>query len=153
MKIMLSLNRLKPAKGSIRHKKRIGRGNASGHGTYSTRGLKGQRSRTGGRNKLKRLGFKKILLQIPKVRGFKSDKAKNQVVNLDEINKYFSTGKLINPLNLFKAGLINSVKLPVKILGQGELKIKDLRFEDVKLSQSAKAQIEKMSGKIMKYVR
>jgi len=144
----LTLNTIKPAKGAIKKKKRLGRGNASGHGTYSTRGLKGQKSRTGGRNKLKRLGFKKILQNIPKVRGFKSGKVKNQVVNLMELNKYFSVGMKINPLNLFKVGLIDSTKLPVKILSQGELKVKNLLFSDVKVSQSAQAQIEKMAGKI-----
>jgi len=145
---MLSLNHLKPERGSVRRKKRLGRGNASGHGTYSTRGLKGQKSRTGGRNKLKRLGFKKILQSLPKVRGFKSAKAKNQIVNLIELNQCFSAGNIINPLNLSKAGLVDSIKLPIKILGQGELKVKNLEFSGVKVSQSAREQIEKQGGKI-----
>jgi len=145
---MILLHHLQPARGSIRKKKRLGRGNASGHGTYSTRGLKGQKSRTGGRNKLKRLGFKKILQKIPKVRGFKSDKAKNQIVNLIDLNKHFSPGAKINSLSLLRQGLIESVKLPVKILGQGELKVKNLEFNGVKLSKSAKEQIEKTGGKI-----
>ncbi len=144
----LTLNTIKPAKGAIRKKKRLGRGNASGHGTYSTRGLKGQKSRTGGRNKLKRLGFKKILQNIPKVRGFKSGQAKNQVVNLVDLNENFSSGTKINPSSLLKLSLIDSVKLPVKILGQGELKVKNLLFSGVKVSQSAQKQIEKMAGKI-----
>ena len=144
----LSLHTIKPARGSVRRKKRIGRGNASGHGTYSTRGLKGQRSRGGGRNKLKRLGFKKILAQTPKMRGFKSDKPKNQAINLQALNNSFSTGSKINAASLFKAGLVRTVAAPIKILGQGELKLKNLEFEGVKLSESAKEQIEKMGGKI-----
>jgi len=145
----LSLNTIKPANGAIRRRKRIGRGNASGHGTYSTRGLKSQRSRTGGRNKLKRLGFKKILAQTPKLRGFRSAKPKNQVVNLRDLNQAFADGAKINAASLLKAGLITTVASPVKILGQGELRLKNLEFSGIKLSAGARAQAEKLGGKIL----
>lgn len=144
----LSLSNIKPARNSARLKKRVGRGNASGHGSYSTRGIKGQRSRTGGRNKLKRLGFKKILAQTPKNRGFKSDKPKNQAVNLKDLNQSFADGAKINALNLFRADLIGTVEAPIKVLGAGELKLKNLEFTGVKMSQSARAQVEKLGGKI-----
>ena len=144
----LSLNTIKPANGATRRRKRIGRGNASGHGTYSTRGLKGQRSRTGGRNKLKRLGFKKILAQTPKLRGFRSAKPKNQVVNLRDLNQAFADGAKINAVSLLKAGLITTIANPVKILGQGELRLKNLEFSGIKLSAGAKAQLEKFGGKL-----
>ncbi len=134
----LSLHTIKPAKGSTKKRKRVGRGNASGHGTYSTRGLKGQKSRSGGKNSLKRLGMKTILLNIPKKRGFKSQKPKNQVVNLADINKYFKDGDTVDPQSLLKAGLIDAIKLPVKILGKGELKLKNVKFERVKMSESVK---------------
>jgi large subunit ribosomal protein L15 len=145
----LSLHTIKPARGSVRRKKRIGRGNASGHGSYSTRGLKGQRSRTGGRNKLRRLGFKQILAATPKNRGFKSAKPKNQVVNLKDLNTNFSAGDKINAHSLFKAGLVQTVQEKIKILGQGKLSLKNLQFEGVKLSDSVKTQIEKMGGKVL----
>ena len=145
----LSLSTIRPARGSARNKKRIGRGNASGHGSYSTRGQKGQRSRTGGRNKLKRLGFKQILAATPKNRGFKSAKSKNQVVNLKDLNDNFSAGAKINPISLLKAGLVQNVQEKIKILGQGELTLKNLEFSGVKMSDSVKAQIEKMGGKII----
>jgi len=144
----LSLSNIKPAKNSAHRKKRVGRGNASGHGSYSTRGVKGQRSRTGGRNKLKRLGFKKILAQTPKNRGFKSDKPKNQVVNLKNINENFSDGAKIDAMSLFKADLIAASVGSVKVLGEGNLKLKNLQFVGVKLSDSAKAQVEKLGGKV-----
>ncbi len=144
----LSLHTIKSAKGAIKRRKRIGRGNASGHGSYSTRGLKGQRSRSGGRNKLKRLGFKQILLATPKSRGFKSGKPKNQAVNLMDLNGSFSDGAIVNLKSLLKAGLIRTTAEPIKILGQGELKLKNLQFNGVKMSASAKAQVEKMGGKI-----
>jgi large subunit ribosomal protein L15 len=145
----LSLHTIKPARGSVRKKKRIGRGNASGHGSYSTRGLKGQRSRSGGRNKLKRLGFKQILAATPKNRGFKSSKPKNQVVNLKDLNDNFSAGAKINPASLLKAGLVQTVQEKIKILGQGKLTLKNLEFEGVKVSDSVKLQIEKMGGKMI----
>lgn len=137
----LSLHTIKPAKGSTKKKKRIGRGNASGHGTYSGRGLKGQKSRSGGKNGLKRLGMKTILLNIPKKRGFKSQKPKNQVVNLADINKCFKDGDVVDCHSLLKAGLIGTIKLPVKILGNGELKLKNLKFVNVKMSKNASKQI------------
>jgi len=145
----LSLSTIRPAHGSARNKKRIGRGNASGHGSYSTRGQKGQRSRTGGRNKLKRLGFKQILAATPKNRGFKSAKLKNQIVNLKDLNDNFSAGDKINAVSLLKAGLVQTVQEKIKILGQGELTLKNLEFQGVKLSDSAKKQIEKMGGKMV----
>lgn len=145
----LSLSTIRPARGSARDKKRIGRGNASGHGSYSTRGQKGQRSRSGGRNKLKRLGFKQILAATPKNRGFKSAKPKNQVVNLKNINENFSAGAKINAASLLRAGLISTVQKKIKILGQGQLNLKNLEFEGVKVSDSVKLQIEKMDGKMI----
>jgi large subunit ribosomal protein L15 len=86
----ISLSNVKKSSGSKRKGKRVGRGNSSGKGTYSARGLKGQKSRAGvSRAKLKRLGMKKNLLKIPKVRGFKSLQGKNQVVSVEKINKNF----------------------------------------------------------------
>jgi len=149
----LSLHTIKPNKGATKKRKRVGRGNASGHGTYSTRGLKGQKSRSGGGAGLKRKGMKKILLQTPKLRGFKSDKPKNQAVNLIDLNNNFKDGSQVNPRALLKAGLINTIKNPVKILGNGELKIKNLEFTDVKMSESVKEQVTKMNGKVNKVLR
>ncbi len=137
---MLSLNTIKQARGSRQKKKRVGRGNASGHGTYSTRGLKGQKSRSGVSN-LKRLGMKKQLLQIPKVRGFKSARPKNQVVSVRLINKNFKDEELVNPESLFAKNLIARLHLPVKILGKEKLTVK-VKFENVKMSGSLNAQIK-----------
>ena len=143
----LSLHNLKPNKNSTKKRKRIGRGNASGHGTYSGKGLKGQKARSGVSN-LKRLGMKQVLLRTPKKRGFKSLKPKDLVVNLDDINKNFKDNDIINPKILLEAGLIDNIKLEVKILGNGELKLKGLKFNNLKISKSARKQVEKMGGKI-----
>lgn len=145
----LSQNNLKPAKGATKKRKRIGRGNASGQGTYAGKGLKGQRSRSGVSG-LKRLGMKKQLLQIPKVRGFKSLKPDNQVVNLTDLTNNFKDGEKVNPKTLVKKGLINTTKSPVKVLGKGELKVKNLEFSDVKMSKTVEEAVKKQDGKIVK---
>lgn len=137
---MLSLNTIKKTKGSAKAIKRVGRGNASGHGTYSTRGLKGQKSRSGVSG-LKRLGMRKQLLSIPKVRGFKSHKPKNQIVSVKAINSNFKDGEVVNPTTLVEKKLINTVELPVKILGKEKLTVK-VTFEKVASSEPVKNQIK-----------
>lgn len=129
-------------------KKRLGRGNASGHGTYSGRGMKGQRSRSGGKRKA---GARSpFLKQLPKLKGFKSKKPKASVVNLGMLNNRFEDGSEVNPKTLFQAGLIDNIKIEVKILGQGELKLKNLRVSGCRMSKSAKGKIKKQKGKIFK---
>ncbi|MFA6995266.1 MAG: 50S ribosomal protein L15 [Patescibacteria group bacterium] len=137
---MLSLNTIKKTKGSAKKNKRVGRGNASGHGTYSTRGQKGQKSRSGVSG-LKRLGMKKQLLQIPKSRGFRSLQPKNQVVSIKAINKNFKDNEIVNPLVLFEKKLISSSSLPVKILGKEKLTVK-VKFEKIKMSASLSEQLK-----------
>jgi len=144
----LSLSTIKPAKNSKKKRKRVGRGNASGHGTYSTKGLKGQKSRSGVSN-LKRLGMKMTLMRTPKKRGFKSLKPKNQVINLSLINKHFKDGDTVNPKLLLRKELVDTIMVPIKILGVGDLKISNLKFENVLFSNSAKKQVEKTKGKII----
>ncbi|MEI7620640.1 MAG: uL15 family ribosomal protein, partial [Candidatus Falkowbacteria bacterium] len=92
----LALNIIKKSKGGVQKKKRVGRGNASGHGTYSTKGLKGQNARAGVSG-MKRMGMKKQLLQIPKVRGFKSLQPKNQVISIKTINENYKDNELVSP--------------------------------------------------------
>ncbi|HPY08471.1 MAG TPA: 50S ribosomal protein L15 [bacterium] len=135
---MLSLNTIKKSKGSHKNKKRVGRGNASGRGTYSTRGQKGQRQRAGVSN-LKRLGMKSQLLQTPKVRGFKSDKPKNQIVSVKAINNNFKDGDVVNAATLLEKNLISTLDKPVKILGKEKLTVK-VKFESIKMSASVKEQ-------------
>jgi len=140
-----SLSTLKSSRGATKKRKRVGRGNASGHGTYSTRGLKGQKSRSGVSG-LKRLGMKKQLLAIPKKRGFTSYKPKDQVVYFKNINASFVDGAHVNPKTLYAAGIIASATKRVKILSQGDLKIKNLKFNDMYYSAVAKEKIEAAGG-------
>ncbi|MFA5075799.1 MAG: 50S ribosomal protein L15 [Patescibacteria group bacterium] len=142
----LSLANLKPARGATKKKKRVGRGNSSGHGTYSTRGLKGQRARSGvGGLKLK--GLKARLQKIPKLPGFKSLYPKKAVVNIIDLDKTFTDGSIVTPQKLEEAGLISQAKFGVKVLGQGSLK-KKLVIKGCLASQTAKEAIEKAGGKI-----
>lgn len=141
---MITLENIKKGKGTLKKKRRIGRGNASGSGTYSGRGLKGQKSRTGAsRGKLKRLGMKQSLLKIPKTRGFKSLYSKNQVVDIKTINENFKDNDLVNPETLFAKKLISKKNQTVKILGKSLLTLKGLKFEGVKMSDSVKKILEK----------
>lgn len=142
--MVLSVHNLKAFKKKKR--KRVGRGNASGKGTYAGRGLKGQRSRTGGRNKLKRLGVKTYLAQIPKTRGFKSIYDKYRVVNLAKIADIFEDGSVVDLKKLSKAKLVKNPKMLVKILGEGDIK-KKLEIRAHAFSKSAKEKIEKAGGK------
>jgi len=137
---MLSLNTIKQAKGSAKGIKRVGRGNASGHGTYSTRGLKGQKSRSGVSG-LKRLGMRKQLLQIPKFRGFRSLNPKNQVVSIKAINKIFKDNEVVSPETLVAKKLVSSLDLPIKILGKEKLTVK-VKFENIKMSEPVKVQVK-----------
>jgi len=137
---MLSLNTIRKAKGSAKKNKRVGRGNASGHGTYSTRGLKGQKSRSGVSN-LKRLGMRQQLLQTPKQRGFKSLNPKNQVVSVKAINTNFKDGETVSAETLFAKKLVSSIDLPVKILGKEKLTVK-VTFTKVKMSANLESQLK-----------
>jgi large subunit ribosomal protein L15 len=148
------LSNLKFAQGSKKNRKRVGRGVGSGHGKTSTRGMNGQRSRSGSNKKAWFEGGQMPLQRrIPKY-GFTSrSKVKHQIVNLDDLQKFVDEKKLssevINPGLLKKLGLISTLDQPVKILGNGDLKSK-LQFEVNGFSKSAKEKIEVVGGTIKK---
>lgn len=143
----LSLHTIKPAKGSKRSKKRVGRGNASGHGSYSTRGIKGQKARSGGRGGLKYKGMKAMLLSIPKKRGFKSMRKKSEILNINDLDKKFEDNTRITLKVLQKSGMISKIKNGVKILGDGETK-KKFVISGCDVSKSAREKIEGAGGSI-----
>lgn len=129
-------------------KKRVGRGGK--RGTYSGRGIKGQRSRAGRRI---RPQLRDLLMKLPKKRGHKAKRQPRflAVVNLDRLERTFAAGESVNPQNLLVKKLISKIsgKIPtVKILGRGTL-TKKLKIENCRLSQSAKAAIEKAGGVIL----
>ena len=146
------LSNLKPAKGSNKNNKRIGRGEGSGHGGTATRGENGQRSRSGAKFKTWFEGGQMPLARrIPK-RGFHSPfKVVFQVINLGSLQKLVDDKKvedgIINAVSLYKNGLISKAAAPYKVLGSGELKSK-LNVEAHAFSASAKEKIESVGGTI-----
>lgn len=115
-------NELKPAAGSKRERKRIGRGYGSGHGTYSGRGIKGQKARSGGGV---RPGFEggqlPIIKRLPRKRGFTNIfRTEYSIVNLGKL-AVFAPDSKVGPQEFLEAGLVKSIKQPVKVLGNGEI--------------------------------
>jgi large subunit ribosomal protein L15 len=145
----LKLSDLKPDEGSVKKKrKRVGRGNGSGHGTTSGRGTKGQLSRSGGKV---RLGFEggqmPLHRRIPHLGGFKNTRKKEfNILNVGELDK-FKSGEVVDYEYLRKKGLIMRKNCPLKILGSGEIK-KKLTVKANSFSKSAVDKIEAAGGKI-----
>ncbi len=145
---MVKLHDLKPAAGARKKSKRLGRGNASGKGTYSGRGMKGQNSRTGGGV---RLGFEggqtPLLRRIPKLKGFKNpNKEEFTPLNLAKIEELYKDGETVS-LETVREKRITKKKNMIKVLGNGEL-TKKITFQGVAVSASARKKIEKAGGKI-----
>ncbi len=142
---MVTLSTLRPAPGSRKPIKRVGRGPGSGHGKTSSRGQKGLKSRSGasmvpgfegGQMPLQR--------RLPK-RGFKNIfKVYYQVVNVANLET-FDAGTVVTPELLKSQGKIKSLRRPVKILGNGELS-KSLTIRANQFSQSAKQKIVAAGG-------
>jgi len=145
------LSNLKYAEGSRKKRKRVGRGEGSGHGGQATRGMNGQRSRSGSKTRAWFEGGQMPLQRrIPKFGFTNIFKETYQVVNLNALQRIASENKIEKVLNLEelkKLGLISSTKKPVKILGKGELKAK-INLEVNAVSQSAKEKIESVGGSI-----
>lgn len=140
------LNNLHPPKGSKKNKKRVGRGNASGHGVTAGRGDNGQKSRSG---YSRRFGFEggqtPLIKRIPK-RGFNNPFRKEyEIINVYQLNNFKK--KNIKLKDLRESGLISRNAELIKILGDGEID-KAINIEAHKFSKSAKEKIEKAGGKV-----
>ena len=143
------LSNLKYAPGSRKIRKRIGRGEGSGHGGTATKGMNGQMSRSGANHKAWFEGGQMPLQRrIPKFGFTNIFKIYSQVINVDLLEKNASKlNGIVNPETLKNAGLISNVKKPVKILGNGELKTL-FQVEVNAISKSAKEKIEAAGGSI-----
>lgn len=144
----LGAHKIEPQQGSRRKSKRLGRGNASGKGTYAAKGMKGQRARSGGRSGLQRLGFKQTLQAVPKLPGFRSLRPKAQTVTLGRLNGAFADGETVTPEYLAQKHLVRTAKHPVKIVSKGSLE-KKLVISGCAASASAQAAIEKVGGQVV----
>lgn len=143
----MQLHELKP----IYKKKRVKRvGRGGKRGTYSGRGIKGQKSRAG--RKLAPI-IRELIKRYPKLRGYRQkskQKSKIVILNLGTLERKFNLGERINSQILIKQGVIHKIKgrtPKVKILGMGEL-TKALIIEGCDVSKTAKEKIEKAGGAI-----
>ena len=141
-------NELSPTPGSRKERKRVGRGNGSGHGTYSGRGSKGQKSRSGFRMKP---GFEggqlPLIRRLPRKRGFTNIfRVEYSVVNLDKLS-LFESGSEVTPESLLAVGVIKSLRYPVKILAGCDISY-PLSVKADKFSAAARAKIEAAGGTV-----
>jgi large subunit ribosomal protein L15 len=145
---MMRLHNLRPRPGSRHRVKRLGCGESSGHGKTSGKGHKGQKARSGGSI---RLGFEggqmPLIRRLPK-RGFNNAAFhKNYaIVNLSDLDA-FKAGSVVNEQSLRESKIIRGHVAGIKILGDGELK-HALKIEADKISESARAKIDKAGGTI-----
>jgi len=141
------LDSLSPAPGSRKTRKRVGRGDGSGHGTYSGRGSKGQKSRSGHRMIP---GFEggqlRLIERLPHKRGFTNIfRTEYCVVKLAALNA-FEVGSEVDPEKLVAAGIVKSLRKPIKILADGDIN-HPLSVKAHKFSAAARAKIEAAGGK------
>ena len=137
---------LAPASGSKKDRKRVGRGDGSGHGTYSGRGCKGQKSRAGYKM---RPGFEggqlPLIKRLPRKRGFTNIfRTEYSTVSINALNA-FESGSEVTPEKLVEARMVKSLRNPIKILADGDIK-HPLTVRANKFSASAKAKIEAAGG-------
>ena len=146
----MKLHELRPAEGSKKSRKRIGRGNASGQGTYAGRGRKGYHARAGSGGKLYRQGGNlPFYRKLPFARGvgFANHwRIEYTPVNLDQLAA-FKPGSEVTPVELVLAGMLRTAKSPVAILGRGELP-HALTVKAHRFSKTAQQKIEAAGGKI-----
>jgi large subunit ribosomal protein L15 len=142
----MSLDSLKPAKGAVKNKFRVGRGPGSGNGKTAGRGHKGAKSRSG---YSRRRGFEggqmPLIRRLPK-RGFTNIFARDvATVNIGDLDR-FPEGTVVTPALLIQHGVVRKRHDAIKVLGNGELK-KKLVVEAHAFSAAAKAKIEAAGGK------
>ncbi|MCC7433902.1 MAG: 50S ribosomal protein L15 [Methanoregulaceae archaeon] len=143
----MNLHELKPAEGSVKRRRRVGRGIGSGMGKTATRGTKGQKARRqipahfeGGQTPIHR--------RLPVKKGFRNINHKEfAIVNLDDLERLFEAGAEINPEVLIAKGIIPGIRDGVKILAFGTLN-KKLKVSAHKFSKAAQAAIEKVGGEV-----
>ena len=145
----MNLHDLKPAPGSTKSRKRVGRGNGSGYGGTSGRGMNGQASRAGG---TKGPGFEggqtPLAMRLPKLPGFRNINRKEYLpVNVARLEEKFEAGETVDKEALVAKGIIKHADALVKVLGDGEI-TKALTIKVDKVSASAQAKIEAAGGKV-----
>ena len=143
----MKLNELKPAHGSKKQRRRVGRGLGSGRGKTAGRGQKGQKSRSGFSGGAGWEGGRsRLVMRLPK-RGFNREREPYQIVNLPALNG-FAEGDKVDAESLKARGLIRRIDRPVKLLGDGELEVKKLVVEVDAVSRAAADAVESAGGSV-----
>jgi large subunit ribosomal protein L15 len=143
----MKLNELRPARGAVRPRKRVGRGQGSGTGGTAGRGHKGHSSRSGGGSAP---GFEggqmPIQRRLPKG-GFKNiNRVEYQVINVSDLGR-FDAGTEVTPAALKEQRLARKVSVPVKLLGRGEID-RAVRVRVHAVSESARRKVEAAGGTV-----
>ena len=145
---MVSLNNLKPPYGAVKKKKRVGRGDSSGHGSTCGRGQKGQKARSGGQVKSYFEGGQMPLYRRLPKRGFKNIfKEEFAIINIRDLVKKFRENEEVTPEKLLEVGLIKKKNKRIKLLGDGDISF-PLLIKVHKISQQAKSKIEAAGGRV-----
>ena len=136
-------------KGARRARKRVGRGDAAGGGSYAGRGMKGQKSRSGpGLRPGFEGGQMPLIKGLPMKRGFNNRyKTYYALVDLDTLQERFEANTQVTPELLHQLGIVRRTKLPVKVVGDGELQ-QPLAVAAHKFTASARAKIEAAGGTV-----
>ncbi len=144
----MKLNDIRPARGAVKKRKRIGCGTGSGHGKTATRGMKGQKARSGGGTPPWFEGGQMPLQRRVPKRGFTNVfRTSYQVVNIEHLNR-FGKGTKIDRDALLEARLVRKASMPIKILGRGELNVA-LDVEVDAVSRSAAQAIRDAGGTVL----
>lgn len=145
----MKLHDLGPAEGSTQKRKRVGRGTGSGKGKTSTRGTKGQNSRTGGGvSAVFEGGQLRLVKRLPKLRGFNNRfKITYSPINLDTMERVFDNGATVDPVALSSVGLLGKDSDPVVVLGRGDI-VKAVHVKAHRISEVARKKIEAAGGSV-----
>ena len=144
----MKLNDLKPAPGSKKNRRRVGRGLGSGHGKTAGRGQKGQSSRSGfSQGAGWEGGRSRLVMRLPK-RGFVHHNTDYQLVNLGDLN-VFEAGATVDAELLQAVGLVRHADRPVKLLGNGELTVQGLKLSVNAYSRSAVRAVRNTGGTVV----
>ena len=143
----MKLNELKPAPGSKKTRRRVGRGPGSGRGKTAGRGHKGQASRSGfSQGAGWEGGRSRLVMRLPK-RGFNRVKVSYQIVNLGALNG-FEEGSSVDVETLVAVGLVRHLTRPVKLLAGGALEVKGLQIEVDACSAAAAREVAELGGSV-----
>ena len=143
----MKLNDLKPAPGSRKNRRRVGRGLGSGSGKTAGRGQKGQTSRSGfSQGAGWEGGRSRLVMRLPK-RGFVHHNTDYQIVNLGDLNA-FEAGSTVDAATLRASGLVRHAQRPIKLLGNGELSVRDLKVSVDAYSRSAVQAVRNAGGTV-----